>query len=151
MTFGCKVFKIQLAKFCFLLLLFLLFRAAPVAYGSFQARSWIGATAAGLHHSHSNMGSEPHLWPTPQLTTTPDPWPTEWGQGSNPHPQGYYSDLFPLHYNGNFQKLFLEIIKLQSFHYGTVKMNPTYIYEDISSIPGLAQWIKDQTLPCAVV
>ena len=27
----------------------------------------IGATAAGLHHSHSNMGSEPHLQPTPQL------------------------------------------------------------------------------------
>ena len=38
-----------------------LFRAAPVAYGSSQARSWIGAAAAGLHHSHSNMGSEPHL------------------------------------------------------------------------------------------
>ena len=29
----------------------------------------IGATAACLCHSHSNAGSELHLWPTPQLTT----------------------------------------------------------------------------------
>ena len=35
-------------------ILFLLFRAAPVAYGNFQARSHIGAAAAGLHHSQSN-------------------------------------------------------------------------------------------------
>ena len=28
----------------------------------------IGAVAAGLHHSHSNAGSKPSLWPTPQLT-----------------------------------------------------------------------------------
>ena len=38
---------------------FLLFRAAPVAYGGSQARDRIGAAAANLHHSHSNMGSEP--------------------------------------------------------------------------------------------
>ena len=38
--------------------LFLLFRATPVAYGSSQARGPTGAAAAGLHHSHSNMGSE---------------------------------------------------------------------------------------------
>ena len=29
--------------------------------------------AAGLGHSHSNVGSEQHLRPTPQLTATPDP------------------------------------------------------------------------------
>ena len=52
---------------------FLLFRAAPVAYGSSQARDPIGATAAGLHHSHSHAGSEPSLQPTPQLTAMPDP------------------------------------------------------------------------------
>ena len=46
----------------------LLFRATLVAYGSSQARGQIGATAAGLSHSHSNFGSEPHLLPTPQLT-----------------------------------------------------------------------------------
>ena len=39
----------------------LLFRAACVAHGSFQARSRNGAAAAGLHHSHSNAGPEPHL------------------------------------------------------------------------------------------
>ena len=33
----------------------------------------IGATAAGLCHGHSNAGSEPHMWPTSQLTATPDP------------------------------------------------------------------------------
>ena len=45
----------------FSLFLFLLFffRAAPAAYGNFQARGWIRATAANLCHSHSNMGSEP--------------------------------------------------------------------------------------------
>ena len=39
---------------------FLLFRAAPMAYGSSQARGRIGAIAAGLHHSHSNTGSLTH-------------------------------------------------------------------------------------------
>ena len=36
---------------------FFCFRAALIAYGGFQARSQIGATAAGLHHSHSNTES----------------------------------------------------------------------------------------------
>ena len=45
--------------FIFLLLLLLcLFRAIPVAYGGSQARGPIRAVAAGLHHSHSNAGSE---------------------------------------------------------------------------------------------
>ena len=58
--------------------LFGLFRAAPTAYGNSQA--WggqIGTTAAGLHHSPSNTGSELGLQPTPQLTAMPDPRPTE--------------------------------------------------------------------------
>ena len=38
-----------------------LFRATPSAYGSSQVRGQIGAAAAGLHHSHSNAESEPHL------------------------------------------------------------------------------------------
>ena len=45
---------------------FLLFRAAPVACRSSQARSQIGTAAAGLHHSHSNTRSEPSLQPTLQ-------------------------------------------------------------------------------------
>ena len=48
-------------------------RAAPMAYGDSQARGRIGAVAASLHHSHSNMGSKSHLQPTPQLMTTLDP------------------------------------------------------------------------------
>ena len=31
----------------------------------------------------------------------PDPYPTERGQGSNPHPRGYLLDLFTLHHDGN--------------------------------------------------
>ena len=54
-------------------ILFAISWAAPVAYGGSQARGLIGAIAAGLHHSHSNVGSYPHLQPTPQLTATPDP------------------------------------------------------------------------------
>ena len=34
-------------------------------------------------------GSEPRLQCTPQVTATPDPQPTERGQGLNPHPHGY--------------------------------------------------------------
>ena len=43
------------------LFLFCLFRATPGAYGSYSSRGQIGATAAGLHHSHSIAGSEPCL------------------------------------------------------------------------------------------
>ena len=60
----------------FFLVLFCLFAfsgAAPAAFGDSQARGLIGAVAAGLHHSHSNAGSKPHLRPTPQLTAKPDP------------------------------------------------------------------------------
>ena len=43
-----------------------------MAYVDSQARDLIGTAAAGLDHSHSNMGSEPHLQPTSQLTAMPD-------------------------------------------------------------------------------
>ena len=46
---------------------------APMAYGLSKARGQIGTTVAGLHHSHNNAGSKPHLQPTPQLTAMPDP------------------------------------------------------------------------------
>ena len=39
----------------------LFFRGALVAYGSYQGRSQTGAEAAGLCHSHSIAGSDPHL------------------------------------------------------------------------------------------
>ena len=65
------------------LLACLLFRAAPAAYGSSQAKGQIGATATSLYHSHSNARSELHLQPTPQLTARQDPQHTKWRQGYN--------------------------------------------------------------------
>ena len=72
----------------------------PHPYRNSQARNQIRAIAAGLHHSHSNRGSELHLQPTPQLMTTPDPQPTEQGQRANPHPHRYQSDSFQPCHNG---------------------------------------------------
>ena len=69
--------------------LFLVFRATPVTYGSSLARGQVGAIPAGLHHSHTNEGSKPHVRPTPQLTAMPDTQPTEQGQGSNLRPHVY--------------------------------------------------------------
>ena len=57
----------------FCVCVFCLFRATPAAHGGSQARGPIGAEAAGLSHSHSNVRSEPHLRPTPQLTAMLDP------------------------------------------------------------------------------
>ena len=51
----------------------LFLRAAGAANGSSQARGQIRATAAGLHHSYSNAGSEPRLQPMLELSATPDP------------------------------------------------------------------------------
>ena len=62
----------KLLLFCFVLS-FCPFRATPTAYGDSQARGRIGAIAASLGHSHSNVGFALHLQPTPQPTTMPDP------------------------------------------------------------------------------
>ena len=86
---------------------FLLFRAPPVAYGSSQARGRIRAVAASLCHSHSNVGSEPCLGPTPHLAATPDPPPTEWGQDWT-HILMDTSWSFPLHHNRNSQPVNFE-------------------------------------------
>ena len=58
---------------------FLLFGAAPAAYGGSQTRVRIRATAAGLPYSHNKAGSKPHMWPAPQLMAMPDPLPTAQG------------------------------------------------------------------------
>ena len=52
---------------------FVFSRVTPAAHGGSQARGHIGAVAASLRQSHSNVGSEPRLRPIPQLTATPDP------------------------------------------------------------------------------
>ena len=59
--------------FLFVFVFFAFSRAALKAYGGSQARGPVGAVDASLRHSHSNVGSEPRLRPTPQLTATPDP------------------------------------------------------------------------------
>ena len=58
--------------YLFIYCLFAISWASPEAYGGSQARGQIGAVATGLCQSHSNAGSEPRLWPTLQLTATPD-------------------------------------------------------------------------------
>ena len=81
---------------------FFLNRAAPQAYGSSQVMDQIGAMAASLHHSHSNLGSKLHLQPIPELIAMPYPSSTDRGQGLNRCPLGYQSGVFPLHGSGNF-------------------------------------------------
>ena len=54
-------------------LFFFVFRAAPEASGSSQARGRIRAAAASLPHSHCNTRSKPCLQPTPQLMAILNP------------------------------------------------------------------------------
>ena len=119
--------------FCFV---FCLFRAIPKARGSSQAWGLIGAAAAGLYHSHSNARSELSLQATPQLMATPDPWPTEQGQGSYPHPSGYQSGSLPLSHNGNSATWYL--YKIGYFY---IK---TQICQAWPQIPSQHQWVGAQ-------
>ena len=102
----CMAYKIHLVNVSYcnhysFFFFFFFFQASSVTYRSSQNRGRIGSMAASLQHSGSITGSEPLLWPTPQLMAMPDPWPTERGQRSNPHLHGYWSDLFLLCHNGN--------------------------------------------------
>ena len=58
------------SSFLFVCFVFLLFRAAPVAYGGSQARGWIRAIAAGLRQSHSSAGTLTH-WARPGIEPSP--------------------------------------------------------------------------------
>ena len=59
--------------FFFFFGLFAISWADPMAYGGSQTRGQIRAVAASLCQSHSSVGSEPRLQPTPQLTAMPAP------------------------------------------------------------------------------
>ena len=62
----CNLYH-SLGQLCFVFfcLFFAISWAAPAAYGGSQARGLIRAIATGLRQSHSNVGSEPCLQPTP--------------------------------------------------------------------------------------
>ena len=55
--------------YVFIYLFICFFRATLSVYGSSQTRGRIGATAAGLHRSHSNTGSLTH-WARPGIEPT---------------------------------------------------------------------------------
>ena len=61
-----------------------------MAYVSYQARGQIGAVAASLCHNHKDAGSEPELWPTPQLLATQIPDPLSEARDGILRPHGYY-------------------------------------------------------------
>ena len=61
--------QVSLFIYLFLFIYFWLFRATPSAYGISKARGQIGATAAGLHHSHSSSRSLTH-WARPGIKPT---------------------------------------------------------------------------------
>ena len=68
---------------------FLFIRATFTAFGSSQARCQIGAVAAGLCHSHSNLGSEPWSATYTETRGNAGSLTTEQGQGLYLYPHGY--------------------------------------------------------------
>ena len=73
MLYICQLLLSLENKSLFFFFFFCLFMAAPEAYGGSQASGLIRAVAAGLHHSHSQARSKPHLQPIPLLLAMPDP------------------------------------------------------------------------------
>jgi len=67
-----KLLFIGCILFIYLFVFFVFSWAAPAACGGSQAGGLIGAVATGLRQSHSNVESEQHLRPTPELTAMPD-------------------------------------------------------------------------------
>ena len=61
-------------------------------------------------YSHSHVGSEPHLQPTPQLTVTLDSQPTERGQGWNLHPWDTSGVCNLMSHKGNSSLSLLDLI-----------------------------------------
>ena len=143
--------------------------AALAAYGSPQARGWIGA--AGLHHSHGDTGFEPPLWLVLQTCSSARS-PIHWVKpGVKPassqtlcwvlnllsHKGNSYNHLIGspiesiISLSGGFWWLSRLRIWCWSSHCGSVEMNLTSIHWHAGSIPGFAQWVEYLALPWAVV
>ena len=71
----CKIPSLE-HFFRYFVVVVILFRATPAAYGISQARGLIGATAACLHHGHGNSGSKCicDLHHRSRQCQIPDPW-----------------------------------------------------------------------------
>ena len=76
----------------------------------------IGATAVSLHHSPSNARSKLSLRPTPQVTATQDPSPTEQRQGSNLRPHGHSLTADPQRKLHNEENVCILYVIIQSIH-----------------------------------
>ena len=106
------------------IIFFFFFKAAPEAYGSSQARAWIKAVAAGLHHSHSNVGSEPCLWPTQQLIAMPDPLAHWVRPGIEPTSSWLLVKFVPLSHDGNSKIILFLMFKGRTENISTLILVP---------------------------
>ena len=87
--------------FILFILLILFFRAAPMAYGGFQARGWIRAVAASYAREPQQCRIQALFVTYTIALGNAVSLPTEQGEGSNPQPHRSQSDSFPLSHDGN--------------------------------------------------
>ena len=150
--------------FCFLVagfFFFCLFRATPLVYGGSQARGQIRAVATGLHYNHSSRRYEPCLQPTSELVANARSL-THWAiPGMEPasswilvrfvstEPQWELKDEIFLFF---FFFRWIGRMDKEEFPWWLSGLRTQRsVCENVGSIPGLPQWVKDPLLLWAVV